>query len=87
VRLHVAPSYSRSALALVVVLTALSVAAWMNHAHPAAQLLVVVALALGARAVHSAGTAMGAVVQHVDGSVERGFAPQLDVRELKAKRT
>jgi O-antigen biosynthesis protein len=87
VRLHVAPSYSRSALALVVVLTVLSVAAWMNHAHPAALFLVAVALALGARAAQSAGTALGAVLRHVDGSVERGRAPQLDVRELNAKRT
>jgi O-antigen biosynthesis protein len=87
VRLRVTPSYSRSALALVVVLAALSVAAWMSHAHPAALLLAAVALALGARAVLSAGSAMGAVLRHVDGSVEHGFAAQRDLRGLKAKQT
>jgi GT2 family glycosyltransferase len=87
VRLRVTPSYSRSALALIVVLIVLSVAAWIDHAHPATLLLAVVALALAARTLQSAGTAMGAVLRHVDGSVERVFAPQQDLRGLKAKQT
>jgi hypothetical protein len=86
VRLYVAPSFSRPALALVAVLTALSLLAWTNHGHGAAALLAVAAVALGARAVHCAGLAMGAVLHHVDGAAERNLALRRDLHELNAKR-
>jgi hypothetical protein len=86
VRLHVAPSFSHPALALIAVLTTLSLVAWMNHAHAAAALLAVAAVALSVRAVHRAGAAMGAVLLHVDGSAERNLARRRDLHGLNAER-
>jgi hypothetical protein len=86
VRFHVAPSYSRSGIALVSVLVAVSVAAWMDHAHVAAVVLATVAVAIVVRAAQSAGHAMGVVLSHVESSADRGLPTWQSLRGLKVER-
>jgi GT2 family glycosyltransferase len=86
VRFHVAPSFSRSALALVAILAVLSLAASLNHAHGAAIVLAAVAAALATCAVQAAGRAMGEVLPSVERSVKRGL-PAPELRGLKVERT
>jgi hypothetical protein len=86
VRLHVAPSYSRSVLALIAILTVLSLAASLSHEHAAAIMLAVAAAVLGSRALQSAGRAMGAVLPSLERSAERSL-PAQELRGLKVKRT
>jgi O-antigen biosynthesis protein len=68
VLIHLAPRYSRTALALIAVLALLAFGAWIDHSRLATLLFAAIALAIATRAVRSAGTAMAAAVDQIDGS-------------------
>jgi GT2 family glycosyltransferase len=81
VLVHLAPRYSRTALALVVLLSLLAFAAWIDHGRLATVLFGAIALAIATRTVRSAGTAMAAAVQQIDGSTEEGLVVSRGFRE------
>ena len=87
VRFELSPRYSPTALALIVLLTAISYWAWEAHAHAAAGLLGAAAVALGAHAVRLAGIAMGTALHEVQGSDYGAVAVRRDQRKLKLEET
>ena len=86
VRLHVAPTCSRMAVALVAVLAVLGLVASLGHAYAAAILLAVVAGVLVTRVVQVTGSAMGAVLPCVQPSNRRVPARE-ELRGLEVERT
>jgi hypothetical protein len=86
VRLHVAPTCSRTAVAVVLVLTVLGLAASLSHAYAAAILLAVVTGVLITRVVEVAGRAMGAVLPCVE-STKRRVPVGKELRGLEVNRT
>jgi hypothetical protein len=87
VHLHVAPTCSRSAVALLVFLTVLGLVASLSHEYAAAILLAVVAGVLATRVVQVTGRAMGAVLPSVESSAKRRLPVHHDLRGLKVERT
>jgi O-antigen biosynthesis protein len=80
---HLAPRYSRTALAMIVLLSLLAFAAWIDHVPATTVLFAAVALAIAIRTVHSAGIAMAAAVHQIDGSTEEGLVVSRGFRERR----
>jgi hypothetical protein len=87
VRFDLTPRYSRTAMALIALFTALSIVVWADQAHAAAGLLAVAAAALGAHAVRMAGIAMGTAVRQVDGLEHSGLPARREQPKLELERT
>jgi GT2 family glycosyltransferase len=83
VLIRLAPRYSRTALALIVLLSLLALAAWIDHGRLAAVLFAAIAVAIATRTVRSAGNAMAAAVHQIDGSTEDGLVVSRGFREQR----
>jgi len=77
VRVQLTPRYSRTAVSLFLVLLSLSLLALADGPQTGALVLLVAALALGARAVRSAGLAMGSVLGHIRVSQNPRFSRRM----------
>jgi GT2 family glycosyltransferase len=87
VRFDLMPRYSWTAVALIVLFTALSFIAWEAHAHVVAGLLGVGALALAIHAVRVTGIAMGTALGQVRRSEHGRLAVRREHRKLKPEQT
>jgi diadenosine tetraphosphate (Ap4A) HIT family hydrolase len=83
VHVHLAPRYSRVAIALVVLLTLLAIAAWMDHDPEAMLLFGAVGLVIAGRTAHAAGTAMATAAHVIGGSTEGELVVSGRVRERR----
>jgi O-antigen biosynthesis protein len=87
VRFELSPRYSRTAIALIALFTAIAYLAWQHHAYAAAGLLGAAAVVLGAHALRLAGNAMGTALREVQGSNYGALAVRRDQRKLELEET